>query len=79
MFIAIIITTIGSIPYFLMNETTKIVVYASAPIVQIGLAIMVNTSTSLISDIVGKDAESSAFVYGFYGFTEKIANGVAIQ
>ena len=40
---------------------------------------MINTSTSLISDVIGKNAESSAFVYGFYGFTEKIFNGFAIE
>ena len=38
-----------------------------------------NTSTSLISDVIGKDADSSAFVYGFYSFMDKIANGVAIE
>jgi hypothetical protein len=40
---------------------------------------MINTSTSLISDVIGKDAESSAFVYGFYSFMDKIANGFAIE
>ena len=43
------------------------------------MAIMMNTSTSLISDVIGKDADSSAFVYGFYSFMDKIANGVAIE
>ncbi len=38
-----------------------------------------NTSTSLISDVIGKDADSSAFVYGFYSFMEKILNGFAIE
>ena len=40
---------------------------------------MINTSTSLMSDVIGKDAESSAFVYGFYSFMDKIANGFAIE
>jgi hypothetical protein len=40
---------------------------------------MINTSTSLISDVIGKNAESSAFVYGFYSFMDKIANGFAIE
>lgn len=40
---------------------------------------MINTSTSMISDVIGKDAESSAFVYGFYSFMDKIANGFAIE
>lgn len=36
---------------------------------------MLNTSTSLISDVIGQDSEASAFVYGIYSFLDKIANG----
>ena len=39
---------------------------------------MLNTATSLISDVVGKDEQSSAFVYGAYSFFDKVANGVII-
>ncbi len=39
---------------------------------------MINTSTSLISDVVGKETENSAFIYGVYSFMDKIANGFAI-
>lgn len=39
---------------------------------------MLNTATSLISDVIGKDAESSAFVYGAYSFFDKVANGIII-
>jgi len=39
---------------------------------------MLNTATCLISDVIGKHAESSAFVYGFYSFFDKIMNGVII-
>ena len=39
---------------------------------------MLNTATSLISDVIGKDAESSAFVYGAYSFFDKVANGIVI-
>ncbi len=39
---------------------------------------MINTATSLISDVIGKDAESSAFVYGSYSFVDKVANGIII-
>ena len=39
---------------------------------------MINTATSLISDVIGKDAESSAFVYGAYSFVDKVANGIII-
>jgi len=36
---------------------------------------MLNTSTSLISDVIGQDSESSAFVYGIYSFLDKMSNG----
>ena len=39
---------------------------------------MLNTATSLISDVIGKDDQSSAFVYGTYSFFEKVINGVII-
>ena len=36
---------------------------------------MLNTATSLISDVIGSDAENSAFVYGVYSLFDKFANG----
>ena len=36
---------------------------------------MINTATSLISDVIGKDDTSSAFVYGSYSFFDKVVNG----
>ena len=32
----------------------------------------------MISDVIGKDEESSAFVYGVYGLFDKIANGIIL-
>jgi hypothetical protein len=37
---------------------------------------MLNTGTSLISDVLGKDNESAAFVYGVYSLFDKFANGI---
>ena len=37
-----------------------------------------NISTSLISDVIGDDNTSSAFVYGAYSFGDKIANGLLL-
>lgn len=39
---------------------------------------MLNTATSLISDVIGKDDQSAAFVYGVYSFLDKLANGVLL-
>ena len=36
---------------------------------------MLNTGTSLISDVIGQDTTSSAFVYGAYSLLDKFANG----
>ena len=49
-----------------------------SPVQGVGLAIMINTATSLISDVIGKDDQSSAFVYGAYSFFDKVSNGVII-
>lgn len=42
------------------------------------MAMMLNTATSCISDVIGKSDQSSAFVYGAYGFFDKVANGVSL-
>lgn len=36
---------------------------------------MLNTGTSLISDVLGNDVKSAAFVYGAYSLLDKFANG----
>ena len=41
----------------------------------LGLIIMLNTSTSLISDVIGSASANAAFVYGVYSFFDKLANG----
>ena len=74
------IISIGSLPYVFLNSNPDVrwLVYLLSSIQGVGLAIMLNTATSLISDVIGKDAESSAFVYGAYSFFDKVANGVII-
>lgn len=39
---------------------------------------MLNTSTSLISDVIGNFSDQAAFVYGMYGFVDKMVNGLLI-
>ena len=80
LFLSIIIITAGSLPYVFLNKNpnTRWLVYVLSSIQGVGLAIMLNTATSLISDVIGKDAESSAFVYGAYSFFDKVANGLII-
>jgi Na+/melibiose symporter-like transporter len=80
LFLSVMIISLGSLPYVFLdsNPDVRWVVYLLSSIQGVGLAIMLNTATSLISDVIGKDAESSAFVYGAYSFFDKITNGVII-
>ena len=39
---------------------------------------MLNTATSLISDVIGNDVKGSAFVYGCYCFIDKSSSGVIV-
>ena len=39
---------------------------------------MLNTGTACISDVIGQDTTSSAFVYGAYSLADKFANGILL-
>ena len=80
LFISIIVISCGSIPLIFLNHSPDIrwLVYVLSPIQGLGIAIMLNTSISLISDVIGKDDQSSAFAYGAYSFFEKTVNGILI-
>ena len=39
---------------------------------------MLNTGTSCISDVIGQDNTSAAFVYGTYSLFDKFANGILL-
>ena len=78
--LAIAVISLGSIPFILLNSNpnTRWLVYLLSPIQGVGMAMMLNTATSCISDVIGKSDSNSAFVYGAYGFFDKIANGVSL-
>ena len=78
--VAFICITIGSLPMAFLNgeENVRWAVYPLAFIQGLGLIIMLNTSTSLISDVIGNDAENAAFVYGMYSFMDKVMNGTLL-
>jgi MFS family permease len=77
MLVAIVIIIATSIPlvYLPSEGINRLMVYPLVAIQGVGLAIMLNTATSLISDVIGSDAESSAFVYGVYSLFDKFSNG----
>ena len=78
--LSIIVTCAGSVPYAFLTTSSSInwLVYPLAMIQGVGIAMMLNTSTSLISDVIGSESESSAFVYGIYSFMDKMANGILL-
>jgi len=77
MLVAIVIIICTSVPLIFLptSGTMRLMVYPLVAIQGVGLAIMLNTATSLISDVIGSDAESSAFVYGVYSLFDKFSNG----
>jgi len=77
MLVAILIIVTTSVPLLFLTHDPKIrwLVYPLAAFQGIGLAIMLNTATSLISDVIGNDTANSAFVYGCYGLLEKVVTG----
>jgi len=40
---------------------------------------MLNTGTACISDVIGQDNSSAAFVYGAYSLADKFANGIMLS
>jgi len=54
-----------------MEQSFRWLVYFCCGLQGIGLATLLNTATSLISDVIGGDEESSAFVYGSYSLLDK--------
>ena len=78
MLVAILLITISSLPLAFLDCDSKCAVYWLAGIQGVGLLIMLNTATSLISDVIGNDTEQSAFVYGAYSFFDKLANGLIL-
>lgn len=66
LFIGMLLTVGSSIPFYFMRPSFSWLVYVVVGFQGIGLAIMLNIATSLISDVIGNDDSSSAFVYGTY-------------
>lgn len=75
MALSIVIISATSIPLLWINEDNRDFVYPLSAFQGIGIAIMLNTATSLISDVIGQDSENAAFVYGCYSLFDKFANG----
>ena len=72
------LVTISSIPFIFMQESTHWFIYVCVPIQGAGLAIGLNVSASLISDMLGRNNKNSAFVYGSYSLLDKFGSGLLL-
>lgn len=78
MLVAIFVILATSVPQYWLNKDNRNWIYPLNAFQGIGIAIMLNTATSLISDVIGNDSENSAFVYGCYSLFDKFANGILL-
>jgi len=80
MLLSIALTTVGFVPLLFMNGDPNVrwIVFPLSAIQGLGLIIMLNTATSLISDVIGNDSANAAFVYGVYSLFDKVANGLLL-
>ena len=76
--IGVIITCCSSLPFLFLRPSISWLVYIAASFQGIGLAILLNIATSLISDVIGDDDNSSAFVYGAYSLCDKFFSGALL-
>jgi len=57
------------------NFVTSIV---SSVLLGAASSVILVTSLSLVTDLIGKNTDSGAFVYGAMSFTDKLSNGIAV-
>ena len=64
--ISIFLALLSSTPLYFLTIENRNLVYPLCSVQGVAMAIMMNTATSLISDVIGNDSKNSAFVYGSY-------------
>lgn len=78
MALSVVAASVSSIPMAFLNQNSQNAVYPLAALQGIAIALMLNTGTSLISDMIGQDTANSSVVYGFYSLFDKALNGVIV-
>lgn len=79
MSIAVAVTAFGSMQMAIIGPgSLRWMIYIAASIQGIGNAMMLNTATACISDVLGSDNKAAAFVYGCYSLADKFANGLLL-
>ena len=57
-------------------DYTEIEIYFVAALIGSGGAGILISSLSIVADLIGKNKESSAFVYGLMSLVDKVSNGL---
>jgi hypothetical protein len=78
MFCAVAFTLWGSMPLLLLDGENRDLVLLCSAMIGVGTALLVNTATCLVSDLIGKDLKSAAFVYGTYSMCDNWSNGLLL-
>lgn len=73
-----ILVGISSVPFLFLTEYTHWLVFFCVPLQGMGLAIGLNVSSSLISDMLGRNNKNSSFVYGTYSLFDKFGSGLLL-
>ena len=76
--LSLLALVVGGGPLLFITVEQRWAIYASAPVTGVGFALLMNTSLTLCSDVIGKDTKGSAFVYGVYFFVEKLITGFVV-
>ncbi|VDM74794.1 unnamed protein product [Strongylus vulgaris] len=64
---------------WMLHDLPLYQMYAVAAFIGVAQAILLITSLSITADLINKNTESGAFVYGAMSFVDKLANGLSYQ
>ena len=77
--IGVVLLVGSSFPFLIIQCSYSWAMYLIVPCQGIGLAIMLNIATSMISDMIGNNSKWVAFIYGTYSLFDKVMNGIILS
>lgn len=76
--ISFCLITISSLPLLWLTINFHWVIYILVAVQGLGMALSLNITSSLISDMLGRNSKTNAFVYGSYGLFDRFASGAVL-
>lgn len=76
--VGVILMCISSLMLSLVEPESSFLMYPIAMLVGCTQVLLLNTAITLISDVIGLQGDSGAFVFGAYSFMDKISTGIAL-